>query len=309
MRRSTLGAAVALALTTAALDVRADPLLTVSGHDELPECPNAAELLQLVTQTPSPATASATHSYRVSFERTTRGHKAEIVDQTTHRTRRLEDASTDCAPLGRAVSLALVTMWGAEQEAAQAPPVLGELPPPRPPLAPPPPQPQSPRWLFGAGSGIAVGIVRESAPAIVADSGFERGHASGALGALWIPLQTLTVGPGSVDVQLLAGSARGCACAFEPVRAGICARVLGGAMLGRSSGYDSNGEQARPWFALGLETFVDGALPLPLMRYRLTASVIAPLSAEAFVVQNVGAAYRPPAIGALFTLALEIEPR
>lgn len=159
---------------------------------------------------------------------------------------------------------------------------------------------------MGAAGGVAVGIVRSAAPALVADSAFELRHFSWALGGLWLPPQSLELGPGSVDVQLLAASVRGCTWAFDSTRLGLCARLLAGELLAKSRGYDSNGQQSTPWGALALEAFVDGPLLLHL-RYRATAAAIAPLRDQSFSIQNLGPLYQPPPLAALFTLALELQ--
>ncbi len=301
MRGSTTCLLAALAVTTAALDARADATLEVVRTDEALGCLDGPELLELASQVKSTMTTSASHAYRVSFERSSNVYRAEIVDQTAPRTRHLEDVGPECAPLGRAVALALATMWGTEQEAPPPPP------PPAPLVVLPQPRPRTPPpWLLSAGAGVALGIVRSAAPAVVADSGFEHPHFSWALGGLWIPLQTLQLPPGSVDVQLLAGSVRGCGWVLEPTHVGLCARVLGGQIVARSHGYDSDGQQSRPWFAIGLEVFIEGALG-PRLRCRAGASALAPLRDPAFSIQNIGVAYTPPPIGALFTLALELS--
>ncbi len=302
--RSTVGLlalGASCLVTTAAVEVRADPTLGVTRTDDALECPDDAELMQLALQVRSPTASPASHAYRVAFERGDHVIRAEISDATAARTRKLEDVGPACAPLGRAVALALATMWSTEQERpAVAPPPPVIVPPP----LPPPPRAGT-RWLLSAGGGVAVGLVRAASPAIVADSAFEHRHFSWALGALWIPVQTLELSPGTIDVQLLAASVRGCAWFLEPTHLGLCARVLGGEILAQSRGYDFDGQQARPWLAAGLEAFVEGSLGSHL-RVRAAATALAPLHAQAFSVQNLGTAYTPPPIGALFTLALEL---
>jgi hypothetical protein len=305
MRGSSVALLVVLALTTAALDARADPTLEVIRTDEALQCPDSAELLELAYQVQGSVASSALHAYRVSFERTSHVYRAEIVDDSAARTRHLEDVGPECAPLGRAVALALATMWGTEQEPTVPPPPVVAAPPPV--VSVPPPRPRAPtRWLLSAGGGVALGIVRNAAPALVADSGFEHPHFSWALGGMWVPPQSLPLAPGSIDVQLLAASVRGCGWVLEPTHLGLCARVLGGELLARSSGYDSDGQQSRPWLAFGLEAFVQGPL-LPHLRYRAAAAALAPLRDQSFSIQNLGTAYTPPPIGALFTLALELS--
>jgi hypothetical protein len=303
MRGFPVGLLVVLALTTAALDARADPTLEVIRTDEALECPESAELFELASEMQGSTASSALHAYRVSFDRTGHVYRAEIVDESAPRTRHLEDVGPECAPLGRAVALALATMWGTEQEESPAPP--RPPPPPRVAAAAPPPRAAS-RWLLSVGGGLALGIVRSVAPALVADSAFEHPHFSWALGGLWIPPQSLPLAPGSIDVQLLAASVRGCAWVLEPTHVGLCARVLGGELVAQSGGYDSDGQQSRLWLAIGLEAFLEGPL-LPHVRYRAAAGALAPLPAQSFSIQNLGTAYTPPPLGALFTLAVELS--
>jgi hypothetical protein len=302
MRRFAAGLGVTLWLTTTAVDARAAPNIEVSSTDQTPGCPDTAELLRLAFEVQGSVVPLVTHAYRVSFDRTAQGYRAEIVDETAQRTRHLTDVGAACAPLGRAVAVTLVVMWGTEE--LQQPP--GPPPAPEPAPRPAPPAPTS-YWLVGVGGAAAVGIVPNAAPALTVDSSFENGHLSWALGALWIPMQSLPLAPGSIDVQLLAGAARGCAFALDRTHVGLCARVSGGELAAKSNGYDTNGQKTRPWFALGLETFVDGPLASRRLRYRLAAAALVPVHVEVFSIQNLGPTRGPSPIGALFTLALELE--
>jgi hypothetical protein len=303
MGRSTVGLLVVVALASASRQVRAEPTLQVSRTEDALDCPDQAELFELASEAKLLTASSASHAYRIGFERTNRVYRAQIEDQSGPRTRHLEDVGRQCAPLGRAVALALATMWGTEQEPPE--PVVAAPPPAPPPAAAPPVVLRATtRWVLSAGAGVALGIVRSAAPVVSAESGFEHRPFSVALGGLWIPSQSERLGPGSVDVQLLAASVRGCGWVIAKTHVGLCARVLAGELLAQSRGYDSDGQQSRPWAALGLEAFVELALGRHL-RTRLGASALAPLWEQSFSIQNVGSGYSPPPLGALFTLALE----
>jgi hypothetical protein len=254
--------------------------------------------------------------YRVAFDRTAGGYRAEIVDETGGRTRTLQDSSPGCAPLGHAAAVVLATMWGSEAEEAAHPEPPAPAPPERaPPEAPdrvsaqPPAQPLSTRWLLGAGSGLAEGIVRPVAPVIVADGTFELGPASLSVGGLWIPGQRLDLAPGSVNVELIAGVGRLCAFAWTRTRLGGCGGFFAGALSAEGRGYSVATRATRPWYAMGVELFVDGPLPLSQFRYRGAVEAVIPVHAEAFSVTGVGVAYDTPAFGGLFTLALEFGGR
>jgi hypothetical protein len=162
-----------------------------------------------------------------------------------------------------------------------------------------------PRWIFRAGAGLAEGIVRPAAPALVADGGFEYAHTSIALGALWIPSQRIALAPGDVDVQLFAGALSACGFAWEHTRLGLCGRFLAGAVHASGSGYTVDSSATRPWFAVGLELFVDGPIYGRLFRYRAAVAALVPVHSESFYVAGPGVAYDTPPFGGLFTLAVE----
>jgi hypothetical protein len=163
--------------------------------------------------------------------------------------------------------------------------------------------------MLRAGAALAEGIVRPAAPALVMDGVFESGQASIALGALWIPLQRIPLSPGDVEIQLISGALSGCVSMWERTRLGVCARVLAGEILAAGSGFSVDSQATRPWFAGGLELFVDGPLFAPLLRYRASVAALVPLHAEAFYVEGPGVAYDTPPFGGLFTLAVELGTR
>jgi hypothetical protein len=310
MGRRCVRYGLAMALAFAARHARADARVSVVRGEGADQCPDAPELQLLAASSSARSIAPPTHEYRVSFDRAVAGYRAEIVDETKGRTRTLQDASSGCAPLGHAAAVVLATMWGseAEDEAPHAPPPQERAPPESVDRVPSPPSPPlSTHWLLRAGSGLAEGVVRPVAPAIVADGAFELGPASLSIGALWIPGQRLDLGPGSVNVQLIAGAARLCAFAWTRTRLGGCGGFFAGELSAKASGYSLVTQASRPWFAMGAELFVDGPLPFSPFRYRGAVEAIIPVHAEAFSVTGVGVAYNTPAFGALFTLSLEIE--
>ena len=310
MDRSTVRLLLAMALGAAPRDAGADAEVTVSREDAA-GCPDAAELQRLAAGSRVPSAAPPTHAYRVSFERAPGVVRAQVVDETARRTRSLEDQGPGCAALSQAVAVVLATMWGSERDAAAA--ALTATPAPVVPVDRAARLPASwfngSRWIFGAGSGLAVAIVRPAAPAFLADAALERSPLSLAIGAFWIPLQRLGLPPGAVEVELVAGTVRGCMFARTETRVGVCGRVLAGALHAGASGFDANTQRTRPWFAAGLEVFVDGRLPVALLRYRAAAGALVPVHAEAFSVGSVGSAYDTPALGGLFTLSVEIATR
>jgi hypothetical protein len=304
-----------MALAFAARHARADASLSVVRGEGAEQCPDSPSLQLLAASSSARSPAPPTHSYRVAFDRAGAGYRAEIVDETRGRTRTLQDASATCGPVGHAAAVVLATMWGSEAEEAAHD--AGTTPPPREiaPVEPvdrvpsAPATPLSTHWLLRAGSGLAEGVVRPVAPAIVADGAFELGPASLSIGGLWIPGQRLDLGPGSVNVQLIAGAAHLCAFAWTGTRLGGCGGFFAGALSAEASGYSVVTRAMRPWFAMSVELFLDGPLPLAPLRYRGAVEAIVPVHAETFSVTGVGVAYDTPAFGGLFTLSLEVESR
>jgi hypothetical protein len=305
-----------IGIVTTAAQAAAELELEVARDSMSEVCPNAAELRRHTEALGSFSSAQAKHSYRVAFERSGGSYRAEIVDVTAHRKRELEDVGSGCAALGQAVAVVLATMWSSEwsserEEALRSQPdpvPVGSLTRVESVVPSLPPRVSRSQWLVDAGGGIAAAIVRPVAPAFFADVAFEHAHGSIGLGVLWIPEERLALAPGFVSVQLVAGSIRGCGFVWETTRLGMCGRVLGGALEASGSGYKVDVQTTRPWFAAALEVFVDGSLPVSLLRYRAAAGAVVPLHPEAFFIAGIGPAYETPEVGGLFTLSVEVRP-
>jgi hypothetical protein len=304
-----------VAVATTAKYAAAELDLEVTRENASEGCPDAAELRRLTEASGSFSSTPAKHSYRVSFERSGGAYRAEIVDATSRRKRRLEDVGPRCAPLGQAVAVVLATMWSSEREEEASRPEPSPVPVRQIPSAETgfaapalPPRAGRSRWVFGAGGGVAAAIVRPVAPAFLSDAAFEYARGAIALGVLWIPEERLALAPGIVSVQLVSGSIRGCGFVWEWTRLGMCGTVFGGVLEASGSGYKVDVQRTRPWFAAALEVFVDGPLPVSVFRYRAAAGAVVPLHAETFFIAGVGPAYDTPAVGGLFTLSVEVRP-
>lgn len=314
-REVPLVLAFAFALTVAPKRASADVDLVVARNEGAQECPDADQLRQLAFAAVAPLMPPPSHSYHVSFDRSGDSYRAEIVDDTANRTRRLEDKAATCGPLGQAAAVVVATMWSSEHDDAgpTPPPVLPPPPPPPPPpptqvdrpLAANPVRPRNLRWVFGAGAALATAIVRPAAPALLAEGAVELSHASLAVETLWIPIQRTDVPPGSIAVELIAGNLRGCAFLGDAMHLGVCGKVLAGALGAAGSGFSSDAQRTRPWFAIEPEAFVDRSI-VGWVRCRAGAGVIVPLHAEVFSVGGAGVAYDTPSVGALFSLLLEV---
>ena len=159
--------------------------------------------------------------------------------------------------------------------------------------------------MFGAGAGLAAGIVRPAAPTLLGDAGIEWGHASFAVGVAWIPVQDLDVAPGSVGVQLVAASLRACGFVGQRTQFGACAQGFVGQLHAAGAGHTLDASHDRPWLAAEPEVFVDRAL-FGHVRGRATAGAVVPLRAETFSIRGAGLAYDTPAVGGMFTLSIEL---
>jgi len=291
--------------------------LDVTRADAADQCPDSARLGRMVSAARLRGSTPPNHDYRVTFQHADEGFRAELVDQTTHRTRVREDPSSGCQPIAQAAAVVLATMWESERDAPPEAPPKAKAPPAPPPVVASPPSPPSPspppssspadrpHWLFGVGAAAAAAIVRPLAPALTADASFTYGAASFGVGGLWIPTQRIALGPGAVDVGLVAGSVVGCLAWLR--RFGVCGGVFGGRLAANAHGYSQAANHDRPWFALDLEAFVRGSTPLPWLGYRVSAGPLVPLHSETFSVAGVGVAYDTPSVGALLRVALELR--
>lgn len=308
--------ALVVALTAVPSVGRADGDLTVLRHESATQCPEGDELRRLALASVAPSSPPPTHAYRVSFERSRGSYRAEIVDGTAGRSRRLEDSGADCAALAQAAAVVVATMWGSEHdEASPMPATTPSVTEATTPTTrvdrdsrsghPGPPRPRKSRWVFGAGGALTAAIVRPLAPAWFADGALEFAHTSLTVGVLWIPPQRIDVAPGSIDVRLVAGSLRACTFLGDATEVGVCAKLIAGQLDAAGAGYSSNAQRGRPWFAIEPEVFVDRLLLGPV-RSRAAAGATIPLHAEAFYVTGAGTAYDTPAVGALVLLSLEL---
>src|ERR1700710_2864786 len=96
--RRALHVSIALAALFAAspranADEKADPRggadIELTRGEGAEQCPDASELKRLATLSHGLSAEAPKHSYRVTIARTRGAYRAEIVDETAHRVRRL----------------------------------------------------------------------------------------------------------------------------------------------------------------------------------------------------------------------------
>ena len=299
---------------------RAGGDLTLVRGEGAEQCPDGAELKRLAVSHGLSADPPK-HVYRVTIARARGAYRAEIVDETAHRVRRLVDAAPRCAPLGEAIAVVLATMWGSEQIDE---PQVTDPPAAEPPITPPPAIPVAPADVIPAqtdapppflqisndlGAGIAIGIVAPITPTVGGHIALELGHYSIAVGLFDTPFAGLDLPPGVIRVSLFSSDLRGCIRSGETTRIGLCPHLFLGDISAHSVGFDVNRGGTREWYAAGLELFVNGSLPVDWIHYRLGATVIVPLHAETFSIAGIGSAYETPPVGGMVMLSLELGSR
>jgi hypothetical protein len=229
--------------------------------------------------------------------------------------RRLTAPTDDCAALTDAVALALaVTLDDAPPDAPVAPPVVAPPPPsPAPPPAPPPPAraPVARRWRFAARAlgGIAVAIA--AAPSPVVGVRVELTPPRGPrlyAGASWITSSTSAFAPGEVGVSIAGASLGLCPLVARTgsLDLALCAGVFAGTLTAEGRGFVTNRAETLPYVALEAA---------PTARWNLsrhldlsaTLEALVPLIRDRLVVDGVGEAFQPAAIGLRGTIGVGLH--
>jgi hypothetical protein len=317
---------VAFALAILALSAVATPAgaetqrieLRVSTTPDAQDCPAASSLLRAVERLTGQRTLTTDGSgaatvAEVHFSKKETAYLARVrVQGALNGERSLEDANASCAALADAVAITLGLLADEAPEAAPPPRVTGPV------AAPSGAETRASARSAGGGlnlgatvaGGAAAGVVGPLAPVLSASLGMDLSAAvSVDVGVLWIPAQSSSVGRGVVLASLDALQAHGCmalAGRREAVRLRACLGPAVGAIRASGEGYLRDSSAVRPWFAAVVALAVGG----PLLRHlewmaRVDAAV--PLRQEAFSIDGVGAAYRPPPAGVFATAGLSIK--
>lgn len=263
--------------------------------------------------------------YEVQILHTEEGYAAII--QSGGLARQLSDPGSTCAELAEALALTLSILLDSEaplRPAPQPPPVAPQPPPPQPPPVrqpPPPPPPVRKRWDVSADLGVAqtLGFLTPFSWGFSGDVSLRFRAFSIGAGALWLPTRTLDVPPGTVDINLVAGTLRGCAALLgdlDAARLSLCGQPILGVIQGQGSGYAPDRSGSAPWFALGAGALAEGPLVGPI-GWSARATVAIPLWSQEFTVdrrEGTGAqavvrpvtAFEPAPVGALLGLGLRV---
>jgi len=274
------------------------------------DCPDAPALDTRIATIRGHDDTHRSTVYVVGFKRTGTEFSAAIrVGGTSVRVLRSRGAS--CAALGNAVAVTLAMLIDADE--SQLPPVNEGSEPTRIAKA----EPARARTQRGApftentpidarfslGGSALIGVLGPIAPALFASGGIARGGARIELGALWGLPRSLSLGPGSVDESLIAGTLRGCVTLLgnRELALGACTGAFVGASTGTANGFTQNYTHHRPWVAVPVELSL-GRLAGP-MGWELGAAALAVVAEQDYAVDGVsGAAYRTPPFGGLLSL-------
>jgi hypothetical protein len=252
-------------------------------------------------------TAGGGFAYEVQILKSDEGYTAIVLAGGT--SRQIADPGPSCASLSDALSLTLAILVDSDAP----PPAPQPEPPPAPePVAPvatlvptPPRAPvptYGPRLFLSPHVALTEGLSGSLVPAVALVNDLRVYRSLSVLaGFTWMPSQSVVLGPGQVEVQLMYGQIAPCLSDWNilgRVRLGGCVQLNVGGLRGRASGYAENRETTRVWTSFGLSGLFDVRVIGPLyFSVRLGAFVNAPQ--EAFAIDDVGLAFDPPPVGIL----------
>jgi len=316
MRRRLL---VSLGFCVAAGTAHAEPgrALTVERSAAASDCPDADALTARVEGMLG-RQLDPSASYSVAFNRDGRGFRATIrAGENGSTVRELEARESSCGPLARAAVVTLVLLFDPDFVAGKSEPdaELNPAPPPPAPPKPPPPAvlpPLPPPSLESSGTrarfGLSVGgaalaaVLRPFAPAALADAGLELQRVRMSIGALWVPTQRLSLGPGNATETVIAGSLRTCFALqrSEAFRVDACSGALLGAASARAHGFSRDSSSTKPWFALPIE--LAASTRRRSLGLELSVGALLSPSPLDFAVTGLGTTYHSPSIAGQLAL-------
>jgi hypothetical protein len=271
-------------------------------------CPDAAELAARVLAIRGQAPA-AESSYFVQFARVGRVYSAVLRSGTDGSSlRNLESPAPDCAALARATAVTLALLFDADAARAQTPAAAVDAPPPAPEPPPPAavrpesPRPPRPRLGLSIGAGLAQGVLRPWAPALLGEIAFVQNDLRFGLGAWWIPAQDSKLGPGTIELGLVAASARVCYAMFRRpwLQVEGCSGFALGSISAAATEFTRAQDKHRLFAALPLELAFGQASEHA--SWQLSAALLLPFRRNQFSIDGLGRLYDTPALAALLAL-------
>lgn len=314
MRAGARGRCIAVALGAGAALGSADDSraaeraarLQVTRGLEAADCPDTEALRQRIASLVGDSVwaadgAAADVSIEIRIDRGPEGLRALV--RAGAGDRELVDSGPGCEALADAIALTTALVLDPDHVGAPRPPPADPGPPavtPAPVWVPvvepdrpdPPDDEPRPEWTFDAGVLQSAGLLGSSAVGLSLAAGRHlAGPFSGVLGVVWAPSDEIDLGPGKVDMSLVAVHAAGCAGAPRaagPVGLAGCAGAGLGLLRGQGEGYDEDVTADQTWAAVSATGIADGKIAGPV-GFFAALTLWVPVVERRFVVENAAA--------------------
>jgi hypothetical protein len=274
--------------------------------DSAQSCPDADWFRERIAS--HPGSSGQTGKFKVTLERSEETWRARIQswalgeEDLPAAERVLEDRSTACTPIAKAIAVTVAILAEERASPEVAPvesPKLASPPPPPTPARKPIPAARAERdlaiWL-GAGGGATLAWIAPVAPALGLDVALDSKSLRQAVRVMLTTEQHFDLPPGRVIVQAWLVSMLSCLrLTRDDTGAALCATFDAGMLSGRAEGFEGSTQSRQSYEAVGLELQPNFALTEQL---RVSASLAAllPFTRESFSVTGRGVAYVPPTL-------------
>jgi hypothetical protein len=280
-----------------------DMALQVTREPGAEACPDGPSLGARVAAIRGPASAPSGQSYTVVFTRDSSGYSAAVgATERPLEVRTIGAPGETCEAIAQAAALAIVLLVDGEVAAPEP-----AAPEPAPPVSPAQParaaravtppgkhadqNRRKVRGSLSASGGLLAGVLEPVSPLVASELALVAARFRVGLGALWVPRQTVRLGPGALHETLLAGSLRGCAALWrwQALRFEGCGGLHAGAVHVRARGFTRNEQRTRALVSLPLELallYVTG-----LFGVELSTAALVPLRRHDFSIDALGSAH------------------
>lgn len=309
--RAACGAGAALGLGLPGLAHATDlgdAQLDVARSETAMSCPDAQQLGESIDRMgarPAGALPSEKLVLEVRIDRNDAGFSAEIkAFGRKSGVRRLSVPGESCDGLASALTVTLALLMdrqlGSESPKTQAP----QAPTSEKPLGAPASRPSGapatarPSLGFALDESLTHGLAYGWSAAVTADVAGYQGRWLVAAGGMWTPSRAVSFDAGRIEVQLLAGRARGCYAALGSWDKGYvagCIEAAAGRLRGEGHGYPTTRVQSRPWVAGGGSIRTGGPIAKPFF-WGVAATVVAPVQQQTFSVDRIGTGFESASI-------------
>lgn len=314
--RAALGTVVALGVVLAPCGTaRAD--VQVERAEEASSCPDTAAFSDRLHDREKPADGAATAEIRVRFERTTEGYRSS-VQVAGGKPRSLVDDAPSCEGLAEATALAVKLALDLDAARPSTPahtPSTGHVPADGPGEKSPPAPVDEPRAAslgeISLAGVVAFGIATEFASGVRGGAAMvldQRERWSLGVTGLLLPVQSKTVGEGTVDLSVQGGGVEGCrrARTGRSLLLALCGRIELMRIEGQARGFERSETHAR---ALTTSTLLGRArakVAGPFVTFAEIGAVV-PFQRQRFSIDTVGVVYDPPIMGGTAGIGVAVD--